>query len=142
MTANQKVTGRASSIPGGLAIGGFMSLIITIIGAMIAAWLIGNERVQEQHIGYCSMLILLASSFIGAWIAASKIKHRRLYICILSGMIYYGMLLTITALFFGGRYQAMGVTAAVVLAGCMSAALTGQRGEKGRVRRRRKAAHR
>lgn len=119
-----------------------MNLLITITGAIISAWLIGNEKIPEQSIGYCSMFILLAASFLGAWIAAAKIKHRRLYISILSGLIYYCILLAVTALFFGGQYQAMGVTALVVLAGCMSAALIGLKGERGGRRRAGKRKYR
>ena len=130
MTANQKITGRASSIPGGLALGGLISMIITVAGAMVSAWLIGNEKIREEQIGYCSMFILLASSFFGAWAASEKIKHRRLYVCILSGIIYYGLLLSITALFFGGQYQAMGVTAIVIFGSSMCAALVRPKGKR------------
>lgn len=131
MTANKKVTGKASSIPGGLASGGIVSIAITVAGAMGAAWLIGNEKLQENQIGYCSMFILLASSFLGAKTAAAKIKHRILYMSILSGVIYYAVLLAITAIFFGGQYQAMGVTGLLVLAGSACGALISPKGKRG-----------
>lgn len=142
MTANQKVTGRASSMPGGLALGACVNLLITIIGAMFCGWLIGNEKAPEQSIGYCSMFILLAASFLGARTAAAKIKHRILYVSILSGIIYYCSLLAITALFFGGMYQGMGVTALVIMAGCISAALIGQKGERRSRRGKKRMNHR
>jgi len=139
---NQKVTGKASSIPVGLAVGGFVSMLFTIIGAIAAAWLIGNEKLSENKIGYCAMVLLLSASYLGAWTAAEKIKHRRLYICVMSGLLYYVILLAINALFFGGQYNALGVTALLVLAGSICAALLkgmGSRGGKtrGAIRRHR-----
>lgn len=139
---NQKVTGRASSIPAGLAIGGAISLVITIVGAMIGAWLMGYEKLQEQQIGYCAMIILLGSAFIGAWTAAGKIKHRRLFVCFSSGAVYFCTLLAVTALFFGGQYQAVGVTALVVLAGSISAAFMGENSKRGGQRPGTKRKHR
>ncbi len=130
MTANRKVTGTASTMPGGLAVGGILSLSITLVGSMITAWLIGTGRISETAMGYCAMGILLLSSFAGAMTAARKIKHRLLYVCGLSGLLYYGLLLCVTALFFGGQYEGMGVTGLVVLAGTGCAALLMVRGGK------------
>lgn len=138
MVINKKVTGTAASMPAGLALGCCVSLAVTITGAVIAANLILKEVIQESGIGYCSMLILLLSSVLGALTSVKRIKHRRLYVCILSGLIYYGLLLGMTALFFGGQYQGMGVTGLIVLAGCGSVALTGLRKEKSHGQRGRK----
>ena len=86
--------------------------------------------------------ISLAVTLAGAAVAVGKIKRRRVYVCLLSGGIYYGILLAMTALFFGGQYQGMGVTALLVLAGSGLVALLGLRGEKGAKPRRRKIGNR
>ena len=123
MGMNQKVTGRAMSMPAGIAVGMLVSLLVTLVGALLLGWLIDSETMTTNSIGYGSMVILLAASALGALVAKNRIKHRTLVVCLLSGTGYYLSLLSITALFFGGQYQGMGVTLALVLAGAGSVSL-------------------
>lgn len=120
---NRKVTGRAISMPAGIAAGIGVSLGMTLAGALLLGLLIDRETVSVNSIGYGSMVILLTSSMLGALIANSLIKHRALLVCVVSGAGYYLSLLAMTALFFGGQYQGMGVTLTLVLAGAVAAAL-------------------
>ena len=123
MVANRKVTGTASSMPAGLALGAVGSLISTVIGAGVFAYMISAEKIPAEAVGYCAMAVLLISSVLGPLIAAGRIKRRRLYVCAISGLIYFLLLLGITALLFGGQYQGMGVTALLVLAGAGTVAM-------------------
>ena len=137
MAMNRKVSGTATSVPAGLAIGAGISMGITILLAMIAATMADREILAEQSIGYAAMIILLAASIAGAAIAVGKIKRQKLLVCLASGGIYYLMLLSITALFFGGQYTGMGVTGLVILGGCGTVVLAGM-GQGGRQGRKRK----
>ena len=121
----------------GLAIGSGTSLLITLVGSWFFAYLISKEILEEITIGYCAMFIILLASLTGTAAAVGKIKRRRLCVCGLSGLIYFGILLSMTALFFGGQYQGVGVTALLIMAGSCTVALLGLRGER-RVRRRKK----
>lgn len=141
MSSTRKVTGTASSIPAGLALGGFTSLVLTAAGSALTAYLILSEQLPEAAVGYCALMILLLSSAAGAWIAVKRIKHRRLFVCGLSAAVYYGILLSITALFFGGQYQGMGVTALTVLGGAGAVALLGANGTPSGRRWKHKARH-
>lgn len=123
MVANRKVTGTAVSIPVGIAWGVGIALMISVIGALLFSKMVDSQVLPENGIGYIAMSVILASSAIGAWVAGATIKHRRLLVCLLSGAVYYALLLAMTALLFGGQYQGMGVTALLVVAGCGSAAL-------------------
>ena len=130
MTVNRKVTGTAVSMPAGIAIGCVVSLLLTLAGSSLVAKLISDEILKDTAIGYGSMLIVLLASALGAVTAISKVKRRYLQVCLLSGVSYYGLLLCITALFFGGQYQGMGVTAMLVLAGVGSVVLLGTKEKK------------
>ena len=130
MTVNRKVTGTAVSMPAGIAIGCVVSLLLTLAGSSLAAKLISDEILKDTAIGYGSMLIVLLASALGAVTAISRVKRRYLQVCLLSGVSYYGLLLCITALFFGGQYQGMGVTAMLVLAGVGSVVLLGTKEKK------------
>lgn len=129
MTVNQKVTGTAVPIPVGLALGTLVSLGMTALLSAGAAWLILTGKLPEDAVGYCAMVILLASSAAGAATAISRIKRLRFQMGLASGGIYYGCLLAVTALFFGGIYDGMGVTALMVLCGSALVILLGPAGE-------------
>ena len=130
MVANQKVTGRSASIPWGIGIGVLVSVLLTVVGSAVVALLVSSETLPENGIGYCSIVILILSASIGSAVSYGLIKHRRLVVCMLHGLSYYLVLLGCTALFFGGQYQGMGVTALVVLAGCGTVGLLGLKGGK------------
>ena len=118
MTVNQKVTGTAVTMPTGISIGCGVSMLLTILGSGLVAKLISMEVLQENAVGYGAMMIILLSSIIGAGIAVKKVKKRILQVTALVGGLYYVILLAATAIFFGGQFQGMGVTALLVLAGC------------------------
>ena len=117
MVVNKKVTGRASNIPCGLAVGAGISMGITFMLSLATAILVSKEYIQEAWIGYLSMVILIVSSAVGAWTAGEKIKKKKMQMAILSAAVYYMLLLTLTALFFGGQYEGMGITMMMVLIG-------------------------
>lgn len=132
MNSRTNRSGRAYSMGAGIAAGGLTSMGITLAGAMLSAAMISGGRIGEAHVGYCSLIIILLSSLLGSLLAAKLIKHRWVYVCTLTGVVYYGVLLSITALFFGGQYQGMGVTALLVIAGCGVSILMGMRGDRRR----------
>lgn len=111
--------------------GGICSLLITLACAAVLAWMVAEERMPETGIGYGVMILLLLASFAGAMVSWGKIKRQRMLVCVLSGAIYFGILLAITALFFGGQYSAVGVTGLLVLCGSALAAMAGLRQGRG-----------
>ena len=125
MVINQKVTGKASSMPAGIGIGTVASIGITLLFSLITAWLMDKEMLPENTIGYCAIVTLLCASAAGSGIASSMIKRRRLLMCGISGIVYYLCLICATALFFGGEYTGMGVTALAVLGGCIGVGVLG-----------------
>ncbi len=123
----RKLTGRAVSMPQGLAMGALVSLVMTILVTALGAHMIASEIIPQERIGYCSIAAILISTISGGITAAAKIKRRRLMTCALSGMCYFLILLSATALFFGGQYEGIGVTLLVVILGSFAAALLGNR---------------
>ncbi len=107
------------SLPSGLAIGGIASLFVTLAAAGIMAKLTENGGISESGIGYGVMGILFIASLVGSSAANMKARQQKLLVCLLSGAVYYVILLSMTALFFGGKYKGVGVTALLVFAGCM-----------------------
>lgn len=135
MGKGKKVTGRCASIQAALAMGTGCAMIWTVLGAALVAKLVDSETIQPEAIGYGSMGILLTASALGALAAYGKVKKNRAPVCFGVGGIYYLCLLAMTALFFGGQYTGMGVTAVMILLGCCAAMLPGLKGRGGASRK-------
>lgn len=142
MALNQKTTGRAMSMPGGLAFGGTVSLGVTLLCAAVLAKLLDMEKLAWENIGYGIMVLLFLGSFLGSMTAYYAIRRQRMMVCGISGLVYFGLLLAITALFFGGQYDGIGAAAAVVICGSACAGLLGLRGGGKRKGRKIRTAHR
>lgn len=142
MTGKLKNTGRATSMPVGLLSGLAVSFGVTILGIGMIAKALDMEKMREGAIGYAVMVLLLAASFAGALVSRNRIKRQYLLVCGLSALMYFLTLLSITALFFGGQYEAVGVTGLLVLGGSMLALLTGGQGRRGGKRRKLPKANR
>lgn len=127
---NKKVTGKAVGMPMGILIGVLVSVAITLVCSAVLAWLIGAEKMRVDSVGYGAAVVLFLASFIGALTAVTRIKRLRTQVCLITGGIYYLVLLATTALFFGGQYQGMGVAAIFVIIGSELTALLGIREKK------------
>ncbi len=142
MVVNQKVTGRASSIPVGLMVGLGISLALTLAFSMAIAYLQSGEMISEAGLGYAVIVTLLTASAAGAAAAYHRIKHQRLLVCLGAGGCYYLALLAMTALFFGGQYSGMGVTGLVIFGGAGCVGLLGLKGKRSTSVRSRKIKNR
>ena len=129
-----KVTKRkqgTNSKAGILMVGTIVSMAVMLVGAAICAALISAETIPAEAMGYCTLGILLISAFAGAAVAAGKGIEKRLYMSLGIGGAYMVVLFAISALFFGGQYEGIGVTALVVLSGCVLPVLLGMNRRKG-----------
>lgn len=141
MARTKKNAVRFSTIPGGLALGAGVSTVVTVLLAALIAKLVQSETLRQDQIGYGTMVLLMMASCLGALTAQGRVKHKRGLVCMLSGAVYFLILCSITALFFGGQYTGFGATALVVLGGAGTAALiSGYRAGKGRRRPHRSIA--
>ena len=133
-----KLTAKAMTIPAGLVLGVATALAVTGIGAGVGAWAVLRGMISEKVIGYLVMAILLLSSAAGAAVAAGTIQRLRGQMCLAAGGGYLLSLLAVTAVFFGGQYRGMGVTALMVLCGSVLVILLAPGGKNRAGCRRRK----
>ena len=123
MATTIRHNGRTMSVPGGMAIAAIISMGITLLAATVMAAMLNAEKISWQQTGYWIIAVLFLSAYAGSKGAYAAIKRRRLAISLMSGGLYWGLLLCITALFFGGNYDAVPETAAVIVAGSGCAAM-------------------
>ena len=124
MHVNQKPTGRAMSVSGGLALGAIWSTAVTLILAAFLAKAVDLQWIPMEKIGWGVMGLLTAAAYTGAMVSWKKIRHQMLMICFAAGVIYWGILLSVTGVFFGGQYAAVAETGLMILCGCGLALLT------------------
>ena len=111
--------------------GALFSVGATLVLTAVLAKLVEGETIPQEKIGYGIMVILVLSAFTGSMAAFGRIKRQRLLVCGLSGAIYFAVLMSMTALFFGGQYSAVGTTALLILLGSAAAALLGLKQGRG-----------
>ena len=138
MTVNRKLTGRASSMAGGLAIGAVVSVFVTVLICAIGAHMISREILPQNQIGYCAIGALMAATIAGGAVASGKIKRKKMMVCLLSGLVYFCILLALTALLFGGQYQGIGATLITVAIGSVASGLLVNTERRKKTRPRRK----
>lgn len=126
-------------MPVGLIAGGVFSLAGTLLLSAVLAKLVDTEIIPQERIGYGIMVLLLLCGFLGANEACRRIKRQYLIVSAISAGIYFLILLSITALFFGGQYSGIGVTAILILCGSLLAALARSGKGEGRKRRKKRA---
>ena len=131
----QKGTGRALSMPAGLACGMITSLGTLFGGTAIIAKLIESETVSWKNAGYIILVILILSSWVGGLTSYRKIKRQKAAVCIINGLLLFLSLIIITALFFGGQYSGVGETVILLICGSALAILTETEGKRKTKRR-------
>ncbi len=132
MAKKHKLSHSGMSVPVCVAVGAISCLAATMLGALLLAYMVGNETVGIGGIGIGSLLILLLSTALGCWLARVLVKEKRLLVCGLTALTFYLVLISITAVFFDGIYTGMGLTSLLILAGAGVSLLVGLRKKAGK----------
>jgi len=138
----KKSTGKGISIPAGIGFGVLFSIVITIAGAAVIAYLLNSERMSISGIGWGAIVILAIASFTGGVLASRLVKVNRLPVCMGVGVGYLLSLIACTALFFGGQYQGIIATAITVLLSSAGAGIIGLKGKKSPFQKKKILAYR
>lgn len=127
-------TKKQTGLAKGLGIGLGISIGLTLALVLLFAALLDRQVLKESTIGTLAGGTLLLSAGVGAWVAARKVGQRRMVVCLLSACCYFLMLLAATAFLFGGKYQGIPVTAALVFGAAAAAGILGAGGKGNRKR--------
>ncbi len=100
-----------------IAMGAGISLLITLIGAVIGAILLSGETIGTEQVGLISTIITVISAGIGSLIASGRFGKMKMQVCLITGAVYYLLLLVLTILLFGGLFSGMGRGALAVFGG-------------------------
>ena len=111
------------SIPMAVLFGVCMSLLVTVLGSGGVSFLIHREVLSETAMIYGVIILLLISSYMGGVTGYRKVNEKRLLVSMLTALIYFLILMIMTAIVFEGKYSGIGVTGMVIFCGAALAAL-------------------
>lgn len=131
----RKPNGTASSVASGVATGAGISITFTLIGSWILGRMVETEKIPWDQIGYWILPLIMFSAAVGSSAAVKKIKVKKVLSCLLTGVTYFSALLIITALCFGGEYEAVPETAGLIAAGSVLPVLI-KNGERNAAKKR------
>ena len=121
----QKRQRNHTGISMGIGLGIAMSVAITALVSVVTAVLVTGGKWTEEQAIYGSVAALLLSGFSGSMLAAGMAGEKRMVVCLLHGVLYFLMLLCITALVFDGAYENLWGTLIIVLGSSTAAGLVG-----------------
>ena len=133
---------KGNSMASKLALGAAVCIGVTVLCAAVGAAMISSGRIPESTMSYGALGTLALSSMAGALAGGWKIQEKRLYLCLLVAAVYVALLLAITATFFGGQYEGVGLSVIMAILGAFGAAIVGQGRGNGRNLRKSKIKHR
>lgn len=135
MIQKWKTTG-APGIMRSLLIGCMVSMGITIIGSMILAVFLGKEKITEETLGYWIMGMLLLAAYAGGYSTCKIRKSNRLASSILTGTMYFALLMILGMLIFKGNCSGAVQTVLLILCGNTLAAMwTSRKNSTGKIRK-------
>lgn len=121
-----------AKISAALGLGLMSGLIVTIIGALITAWLIQGQVIGEDTTGLVAMVIILLSAAVAAAVTAGKGTNARLLMCFAGGGVYFLALLCIAAMVFDGIRGGVIPSACITAAGSILVYLLGMKSGRNR----------
>ena len=136
MSLKRKGGNRKWSATGAVMLGLGVGFALLLFGSALLAWLIIRDKLQLQSIGVGSGIIMVIASGLGAWVTAAAARSKRLQMIGIFAGVFFGLLLSVTALVFGGQYSGVLVYGICILVGAGGCALLGflpkKAGAKGR----------
>lgn len=94
-----------------------LSVMVALLGTAICAGLVTRGTIHETGLDYAAKVILVLSSMAGSALVLKKGKGNHLQRNLIGCLIFGGILLLITTLFFKAQYQGVGLGILVIVAG-------------------------
>ena len=107
----------------GVLWGATISFVVTLLLCMVIAVILNNEKMAESNVGYGVLVILHLASYMGSYTACRMVGKQRLMVGLLTGATYFGTMMIVTAIAFGGEYHGISATVMLILCGNILAAM-------------------
>ena len=138
----KRKTKKPMSISVSIVIGLGCAIVITVLLTALAAWLISGEKLNVNAEGIIAPVITGLSALTGCIGATVSAEGRQPLISGITAGVYFLLLLSCTALLFGGTYEGVWKSLVTVLICWILSLLPVWRRKGNRSARRRKKAYR
>ena len=120
------------NVPVSLGMGFVFAWVIMIVMGAVTAFMIAGERIPEDFLDPAAVIVLCVSSFVSAMAAGGAAEGKRMFVCVLSGGIYYLSLICCNILLFNGCFHGLLGAALTIIGCCVIAGLIQTRQRKPR----------
>ena len=117
MAKKRKLFSKGLTAPVAVALGVAISMAVMLLGALLMAYLVLKGSISMDALGIAAAVVLAIASALGSWCASILNAEKRFLVTALTALVFFLMLLGITAVFFDGMYSGLCFTALVILAG-------------------------
>lgn len=124
MKQNKTVMG--GTMGRGIVLGAVISMAVTLICTAVFGAMVSAGTIRENVVGYISIGILLLATVIGTLSGIRNVQEKKLYCGLGIAAVYFGLLISMTALFFGGQYDRVTVTSFVLFLGAIGGMFLGK----------------
>ena len=126
---------KATSVPITIGVGLLLSLIITVLAAVLIAMMVISERMEPGHIYFGSAATLLLASFIGALYVVLMMGEKKLLFSMVTGGAYFLVQVCVSMLFFDGMIANVWQALILVIGGSFSAGIIKMNSKKNSYRK-------
>lgn len=106
-----------------ILLGTSISVGISASVSMLLAMMMNTEKIADVGMGYGVMVTIMMAAYCGSYAACKMRKEQRLPTALLTGGIYFVMLLLMNVLFYGAQFHGIGETVLLILCGCVLSAM-------------------
>ena len=126
---------KATSVPITIGVGLLLSLIITVLAAVLIAMMVISERMEPGHIYFGSAATLLLASYIGALYVVLMMGEKKLLFSMVTGVAYFLVQVCVSMLFFDGMIANVWQALILVIGGSFSAGIIKMNSKKNSYRK-------
>ncbi len=97
-----------NAIPLAIMIGAASALMVTAAASVICTQLINTTVITGNSMLLICPILWFAASMLGSFVTSIMLYRKYIIACAVTAVIYFGVLFTITILFFDGSYSQAG----------------------------------
>ena len=119
-----------------ILVGAGVTMLASTGVSMVLATMMNAEKITVTGMGYGVMLMQMLAAYSGGYTACQMRNEQRLPTALLTGMVYFAVLVTNNLLFFRGELNGTGETALLILCGSiLSAMWTSRKKGSGKIKK-------
>ena len=106
-----------------ITLGVVLSVMLMLMGTFVVSWLLGHERIETDKLGISALIVTEMAAVAGSAFSAIRMRKAILPVAVGTGLGFFVIQLSVTAMLFDGQYQGVLVTLLAVVGASVAVAL-------------------